>query len=198
MQNGFTNGIDVTTLTEVRNTVKDDPAARQVTFRASNRWDFGAHGWTTIQDFRIGGQEYTARPAPFVIDVDEPEVLLGTNQAPNPTEALLYALSSCIVTTFAFYASAMGVSIEELHLDISGDLDLRGFLGVDDSVNPGFSEIRTTFRVKADASEDRIRELCRLAQEHSPVYNIVTRGTPVTAKVELAGTEQDVSMRQAA
>ena len=74
--------------------------------------------------------------------------------------------------------------MEELELELEGGMDLRGLLGVADSVRNGFDAIRVTFRIKADASREQMEELCNLACRHSPVYDMVTHVTPVHAQVE--------------
>ncbi|MCL5103827.1 MAG: OsmC family protein [Armatimonadetes bacterium] len=178
------NGVDVGGISDAISLVSDNPTAGRFTFRARNRWDYGAHCFTTIQDFNAGGQEDTTRPRPFVIDASEPEALLGADEAPNATELALCALASCLNTTFIYHAAAKGVMVEELELLLEGSLDLRGFLGVSEEVRNGFEGIQVTFRVKADASEEMIEQLCMLAQQRSPVFDIITNRVPVTARVE--------------
>lgn len=183
------NGIDLERLVDTRKALKDNPEAAQVVFRAKNRWDEGTHCCTTVHDFTIAGKEDKSRPKPFVLEAGEPNALLGENEAPNATEALLFALSSCLNTTFILHATAQGVKIDQLEIDLEGNIDLRGFLGIDENVRNGYQDIQVTFKVKSDAPEEKIRELCKMAQERSPVFDIVSNPVPVSAKVELNGVE---------
>ncbi|MCE5200703.1 MAG: OsmC family protein [Armatimonadota bacterium] len=193
-QESMVNGIPVDKLTSVIDVLKGNKEAAQFTFRAKNRWAGGAAAFTSIQDFSAAGQEDISRPYPFVMEAGEPEVLLGIDNAPNATEALLHALACCLNASFIFHAAARGVTVQELELDMEGDLDIRGFLGIDDKVRNGYNQIRVLFKVKADASEEQVRELVQLAQKRSPVFDIVTHEVPVNASMELvgAGTEHPV------
>ena len=177
------NGLAADKLRATIDAIRNNPERGQLTLRARNRWVNGTHCRTTIDDYQLGGKEQSHKTA-FVLDADEPPALLGEDRAPGATEALLYALASCLNTTLIYHATLRGIQVEELELDLDGDLDLRGLLGITDKVRNGFDTIRVTFRIKADATVEAMQELCRLAQQHSPVYDMVTHVTPVTASVE--------------
>jgi uncharacterized OsmC-like protein len=117
--------------------------------------------------------------------MDEPPVLLGRNQGRNPVEYLLVALSGCLTTTLVAYASAQGIALKSIQSWYEGELDLRGFLGISDEVSPGYQRIRVGFRIDADIPDDRKEELIRLAQRHSPVYNTISRSSPVVVHLEI-------------
>jgi uncharacterized OsmC-like protein len=74
--------------------------------------------------------------------------------------------------------------VEKLELSLEGDLDLRGIMGIDETVRNGFQEIRVTFRAQADATPEKIAELTELAQKRSPVFDSVSHGVPVSVKLE--------------
>jgi uncharacterized OsmC-like protein len=148
----------------------------------------GMHSPDETQDFAAGGDEQTTRPAPFVLEADEPLILLGDDSAPNATEALLHALSACLSTTFIYHAAARGIEIDELELEMEGSLDVRGVLGLSDEVRNGYEQINVTFSVKSDASPEQISELVELAQARSPVFDIVTHPTPVSVTARKVST----------
>lgn len=183
-QKGVMNGVDVGRLQQTVDAIRERPAAAKFRFRAMNRWEDGAHSATTIQDFQVAGEENTTRSRPFVLDADEPDVLLGQDHGPNATEAALYALASCLNTTFIYNAASRGVKIDELEIDLEGDLDLRGFLGLSPDVRRGYEGIRATFTVKSDAPREVLEVLTELAQKRSPVFDIVTNPTPVSVRLE--------------
>lgn len=178
----LTNGIDVDGLKTAMRTLKEQPEMGAFRFRARHRWAGSAHSFTVIQDFSAGGHEDKTRPAPFVLEADEPLILLGQDMGPNATEALLHALASCLSTTLIYHAAARGIEIDALELELDGNLDLRGLLGISDEVRNGYESINVTFNVAADASEEQISELVELAQKRSPVFDIVTHPTPVSCK----------------
>lgn len=184
------NGIDVEALRSSMEIIREDETVGRFKFRARNRWVYGPHCATTIQDFSVGGEEDTSRAMPFVVEADEPAVLLGFDNGPNATELALAALASCLNATFMFNAAAKGIHIDELELSLEGNLDLRGFLGLSEDVRNGYEAVQVTFRVRADASESQIEELAQLAQKRSPVFDIVTHETPVSVRVEKMGTHK--------
>ena len=45
-------------------------------------------------------------------------------------------------------------------------------------------KIKVTFKIKADASKEKLQELVQLAQRRSPVFDIVSNPTPVEVSLE--------------
>lgn len=188
------NGVNVDQLFATVNAIKDKPELAQFRFRATNRWVNGGHNQTTIKDFYGAGQEDTTRDRPFVMVADEPAVLLGSDNGANPVEYVFAALAGCLTTSLVYHAAAQGITIEAVESSFEGDLDLRGFLGLSDRVRNGYETIRVTFDIKADAPAEKLQELIELAQQRSPVFDIVSNPVPVT--VQLA--KKNPSTRQSA
>jgi uncharacterized OsmC-like protein len=178
-----TNGVNVEQLSETINAIKNDPELAKFKFRAINEWQDGSHSRTTIQSFYGAGQEDTSRDKPFVLEGDEPPVLLGENKAPNAVETILHSLASCISVGFIYNAAAQDINVEKLEMNLEGELDLHAFLGLSDEVRPGYQNINFNYRVKADASEEKIKELCDYVQKTSPVLDILRN--PVTVSVNM-------------
>jgi uncharacterized OsmC-like protein len=174
------NGVDVEGLGNTVKAVQEKPALAKFEFRAKNRWINGGHNETTIKSFYGAGQEDTTRTQPFVLEADEPPVLLGEDQGPNPVEYVLTALAACLTTSMVYHAAARGIRIEEARSELEGDLDTRGFLGLSDQVRKGYRQIRVKFTVKSDASAEQLRELC----EYSPVHDIISNPVPVSIQIE--------------
>jgi uncharacterized OsmC-like protein len=93
---------------------------------------------------------------------------------------LLHALAGCVTTTLILHAVVRGITIRELSSELEGDLDLRGLLGLDDAVAPGYEHIRIRMKIEADCPEEELEDLIAVAQQHSPVCNTVCRPVPVT------------------
>jgi uncharacterized OsmC-like protein len=180
------NGVRVDRLFDTIGAIQETPGLAKFQFRGENRWINGAHNRTTIQEFYGAGQEDTSRREAYVFDADEPPVLLGENQGANPVEYALTALAGCLTTSLVYHAAAKGIELQEVESRLEGDLDLHGFLGLSDAVRNGFENIRVTFRIKADAPEETLDELCQLAQKRSPVFDIVSNPVPVTVRREKA------------
>jgi len=175
------NGVDIETLMGTVDAIKNDPGLGACRFRANNTWLGGNHNRSTVTGF-YGAKQEIAHKQTFTMDADEPAILAGHDEGANPVEHLLHALASCLTTSMVAHAAVRGIEIEELESTLEGDIDLRGFLGLDMTVPKGYTEIRASFRVKARPEDlDRIRELAKF----SPVFNTITQGARVAVDVKL-------------
>jgi uncharacterized OsmC-like protein len=177
------NGVNVEQLVATINAVKENPELGRFKFRANSEWLGGARSRTQIQGFYGAGKEDDTRTRPYVIEGDEPPVLLGANAAPNAVEAVLHALASCLAVGFIYNASAQGIRVEALSFDLEGELDLRNFLGISDQERAGYQNLRIKYRVKADAPKEKLLELCNYVQRTSPVLDIVRNPVPVSMEM---------------
>jgi uncharacterized OsmC-like protein len=178
------NGVDVDQLFKTVETVKKIASIAKFRFRADNTWIEGGHNRTSIRNFYGAGGEDTSRKTPFILDADEPKALLGTDRGANPVEYVLTALAGCLTTSLIYHAAARGIAIEEVESHLEGDLDLRGFLGISEDVRNGYDNIRVSFKIKADAPEEQLKELVELAQKRSPVFDIVSHPVPVSVELK--------------
>lgn len=178
------NGVDVDQLVDTINLIKHQPELARFKFRASTEWVSGGHSRTGVQSFYGAGQEDTSRTKPFVLKGDEPPVLLGENHGPNAVETVLHALTSCLTVGFIYNAAAQGIKVDALEFEVEGDLDLHNFLGLSEEVRPGYDNIRLTYKVKADAPEEKLTELCAYVQKTSPVLDIIRNPVPVSISME--------------
>jgi uncharacterized OsmC-like protein len=177
------NGVNVTKLFGTVNAIQENPTIAKFNFRAKGKWVRGGHNRTTINDFYGACQTYERKQS-FVFEKDEPPVLLGEDHGANPVEYALAALNGCLTTSLIYHAAAQGVKIEEVESTLSGDLDLHGFLGMDESVRNGYEKINVTFKIKSDVPEEKLIELVELAQKRSPVFDIISHPTPVEVTLE--------------
>lgn len=177
------NGVNVGELFKTVDAVKKTASIAKFRFRAGNTWIDGGHNRTSIRDFYGAGAEDTSRKTPFILDADEPKVLLGGDRGPNPVEYVLTALAGCLTSSLVYHAAARGITLDEVESRLEGDLDLRGFLGISDEVRNGYENIRVTFKIKADATEEQLKELVQLAQKRSPVFDTLSRPVPVSVEL---------------
>ncbi len=164
------NGVDVQKLTEIASAIRAEPGKALLQFKAHTRWIDGGYSETRIRQ--------------FVVKSDEPEQLLGKNQYPNPVEAVLAALGSCLAVGFAYNAALWGINLESLEMEIQGNLDLQGFLGISGKVRPGYENIHVGCRIKSDAPQEKLEQLLEYVQQTSPVLDIVRNPLPVTLTLE--------------
>ncbi|NKY86621.1 OsmC family protein [Nocardia veterana] len=145
--------------------VADDPAKAHVVFTADG-----------IAEGAVGS---AVTAGTYTVRVDEPAALGGAGTAPNPVEYYLAALISCQVVTYRFWAQRLGIEVEQLRIRAEGDLDVRGFFGLDDAVRAGFREVRVQVRIDGPESAERYAELQQAVDAHCPVLDISTGHTPV-------------------
>jgi uncharacterized OsmC-like protein len=184
MTTQIVNGVNVDHLVGTINAIKAKPELAKFTFRAQNEWISGGHSRTRIQSFFGAGGEDASRAEPFILEGDEPPVLLGKNAAPNAVETVLHALASCLGVGFIYNAAARGIAVEQLDFSIEGDLDLHAFLGLSETTRPGYENISVTYRVKANAPREQLEALCDYVQKTSPVLDIIRNPVPVTIHLE--------------
>ena len=177
------NGVNLDRLYGTIDHIDADPALGKFQFRATASWIDGGHSRTRIKEFYGAGREDTSRTEAFVLETGEPEVLLGENQAPNAGENLLHALAGCLTGTIVYHAAARGIALEGLETTIEGDVDLRGFLGLDDNVRPGFGDIRVGFKVSGDLDDEELAQIADLVR-YSPVRDTVAN--PVNVEIDVA------------
>jgi uncharacterized OsmC-like protein len=113
------------------------------------------------------------------ITVDEPKALGGTDEGPNPVELVLAALTTCQAITYRVWAMKLGIALDSVHVEADGDIDLRGFFGVDDSVRPGYSEVRLRVRLDGPESPERYAELAEAVDGHCPVLDFTGNPVPI-------------------
>lgn len=113
----------------------------------------------------------------------EHQILLGEDQSPNPVEYVLHALVGCLTSTLVYHAAARGHKITDVESTLEGNLDLHGFLGMDEKVRSGYNDIKVTMKVKGDLSEAELQEMVKVAQARSPVYDMVTNPVPVAVEI---------------
>lgn len=177
------NGINVDQLFSTIDMVKKNPEIARFNFRATNQWIAGTHNQATVKDFYGALKEDSSRE-PMVFEIDEPPVICGTNLGANPVEYLLVALSGCLTTSLVAHAAARGIEIRKVVSRYEGDLDVRGFLGLSDTVPVGYQRIGVYFKIDADISEDQKEELVEIAQKYSPVYNSIEKPVPVSVQLD--------------
>ncbi|KAB1186635.1 MULTISPECIES: OsmC family protein [Haloferax] len=115
----------------------------------------------------------------FEFVVDEPEHLGGTDVGPNPVEYLLGALAGCLNVTAHLVAREMELDIQNLTIDIEGDLDPAKFMGLSDDARAGYEEIRVDVSADVDASDETIRTWLSTVEERCPVSDNLVNSTPL-------------------
>ncbi|MET0376331.1 MAG: OsmC family protein [Rhizorhabdus sp.] len=167
MTRNIVNDIDLTALGEVVEAIATDPSTALVGFDVTTSWTGQARSVSKVKGYQLAGQ-HIARE--FEILADEPHELLGTNSAPNPQELLISALNACMTVGYVAGAAVRGVTLDKLEIETKGQLDLRGFLGLDDSVAPGYESIDYVVHIAGDGTPEQFADIHRSVMATSPNY----------------------------
>jgi len=176
------NGIDVGALKDVMRAITDEPAKGIVEFRVRSDWQGQTRSESTVESYTIGGKEV---PRTFRVAADEPIELLGSNTAPNPQELLMAALNACIMVGYVVGASVEGITLAGVEIETTGALDLRGFLGIDAAVPPGYEVLRYRVKLSGDGTPEQYRRIHQTVLRTSPNYFNLSRPVRIDAELEI-------------
>jgi uncharacterized OsmC-like protein len=163
------NDVNLAAVGSLVSAIKDDPTTAGTVWKATVDWKGGFRSEARSRDFA---------PVPS----DEPLALGGDDTAPNPVEQLLGALGNCLAVGYAANASAAGVELNKLRIELEGDLDLHAFLGLADG-HAGYETIKASVTIESDASVEATRELHNKVVATSPVGHTLQRAVPVSVEL---------------
>jgi uncharacterized OsmC-like protein len=164
------NDVDLDAVVALVGAVGDDPENGQTVWKADVHWERGFRSSASVREF-----------AP--VASDEPAGLGGTDSAPNPVEQVAAALGNCLAVGYVAALTGRGIAIRELDIAVSGQLDLRPFLGLAPG-HAGYSKIDVDVRIDSDADEATLQEVHRQVVSTSPVGHSLAN--PVQVDVRLA------------
>jgi putative redox protein len=149
--------------------IADNPSTAQLTYRVSGS------GVGSVGTAIVAGKH--------TFLVDEPDALAGDDVAASPVEFALGALISCQVVVYRLYAQALGIQVDDIDVKAEGDLDARRLFGIDQSVRPGFTDVRLEVTINGPETDARYQELREVVDAHCPVFDLFANPTPVSVTV---------------
>jgi uncharacterized OsmC-like protein len=179
---GVNNGVNVGALLAAREALKGAPQAAKFTWRASCKWQNGTHSLSKVQGFHGLGEEQKHKTE-FSFEADHPEIFASEDLGATPVELVLVGLASCLTAGVAAVAQNRGVQLRSVEAKLEGSMDIQGILGIDSDVRNGYDDIKVTFNIDADASQQDIEAIVAQSQKRSAVYDIVTNPTNVSVEV---------------
>jgi len=164
------NGINVDDLFALIESVKRNAAKGKTNWHVTTTWQGQARSRSQVEGFGIGGEQVPRR---FSIDIDEPCELGGSNRFANPQEHLIAALNACMTVGYVAQCAVRGITLEKLEIETEGEIDLRGFLGIDPAVPPGYEKLSYTVRIKGSGTKKEFAEIHEAVMATSPnFYNV--------------------------
>lgn len=179
------NGIDLAELDRTVAAIVADPDQAQVAFRVKTEWTGQTRSESLVESYTLAGVE---RPRRFKVVADEPDALLGSNTAPNPQELLMAALNACMMVGYVANAAIRGITLESCEIAVEGELDLRGFLGLDQDVPPGYRRLDYHVRIRGDGTPEQFEQIHRAVMESSPNHFNLNKPIPLHGTLEVLST----------
>lgn len=114
------------------------------------------------------------------LDVNEPGTL-------GPMQLVLAAIVSCEIDVIATQCTLMGVEIDELVVEASGEFDVRSYLGIAGGPRSGYERISYTARLRAPSlTEAQLERLRTMVEQASPVGDTLVRSVRLEGAIERA------------
>ncbi len=176
------NGVNVQALLDAREALQGSPEATQFTWRSSCKWVKGTHSQGTVKGFFGLGEEQSHKTE-TTFEADHPEIFASEDNGITPIEYVLVGLASCLTAGIAAVAQNRGIQLHSVESQLEGKMDIRGILGMDTDVRNGFSDVKVTFNIDADASKQDIEAIVAQSQKRSAVYDAITNPVNVTVEV---------------
>ncbi len=139
----------------------------------------------TVCEGQFRMQTYVRDLDPMLID--EPPHLLGEDNAPNPSEAVLATLGACLAVGVHANATAQGVKLSKLELELEGDINVTAVWGTGDlneAKDLGFTEVRVKINAEGDAPQEKIDAIVSHSNVWSPVANTLRRNVNVVVDTQ--------------
>jgi uncharacterized OsmC-like protein len=174
------NGVNVDHVMNLIGGIEQDNERSKFQFRLNNRWVDGGLNRSHIKEYFADGREDSSRTTAFIVDSDEPAVSGGSDSAPNPMEYVLHSLASCLTTTMIYHAAVQGIEIKSVETSLTGNMDVRGMLGLSDEVRKGFNHVQVRMLVDSAEHASTLKEL----DLFSPVHDIISRSLSVDFVLE--------------
>lgn len=169
-------GIDTTQFIDTVNLFNEQPELGQFHFKATADWINAGHSRITVhRKYGVAPDEDQCTKS-FQFESEEPPILVGcqSSETPHvcPVELILSALASCLTMGVTYNAAVRNIGIDSLHIDVQGDIDFRGYLGIPVE-RMGYHHIQINCNIKSSATDEEIANLMEYVRKTSPVLDII-------------------------
>jgi uncharacterized OsmC-like protein len=136
---------------------------------------------------RLGpGLSCQVTEGPWTLTVGMTEKYGGSNAGPNPGVLGRGALASCLAVGYAMWAARLDVPLDSLTVEIEADYDFRGELGVEETVRPGYREVRYTVTVESPAPEQEVMRVLDTGDRYSSYLDVFGNAIPLRREVRIS------------
>ena len=151
----------------------------KATFSVKSEWNGGFSVTSSSKAFRIGSQNIE-KNTEYRMRYDFPNQLSGEGRGPTVCEVCMGSLAACLTQTIVAHATSRGIQIDNIDINVEGDVNLLGFTGISNDVRPGTQQFRVNMNIKSNtASIEQLNELREFGKRFSPAFDTLTNGTSV-------------------
>ncbi|MBT8218880.1 MAG: OsmC family protein [Bacteroidia bacterium] len=181
------NGVMLDNIDALVTAIKDDPAVANVQFKAKSKWLGGTQAEVTVSELHSNGQNIRPAERNFKLIVDEPGVLGGKDEHPNPVEYIASALCGCLTAGIATNAALFGTDLEEIQVEVDVNFDIHGVLGLDRTKPNGPLDLHYKVKLKGKdgASLEQLTKSKETLDKKSPIKNTIELPLKVTTEFEI-------------
>lgn len=174
------NGVNMQILGMVLENIKKQPEMAKAVFSVTSEWNgSGFRVESKCKSIKMGVNEASRTNINTIVH-DFPPQFSGGDSGPTVCESCMASVGACIAQTIALHASAMGISLDSIKIDIDGDIDIRGFAGLSDSIRPGAQQIRVGIDIKSKTvTREQIQRLHEIGTRLSPAIDTLMHGTSI-------------------
>jgi uncharacterized OsmC-like protein len=159
------NGIACSALKRQIQEVSLDAGRGKAKLHVATTWKGGVRSDSQVNSLELAGETLRRE---FTIRMDGPPEFLGHNTGPSPQEMLLAAFNACMVAGYVAGCSLAGIVLEKLAIETEGELDLRGWLGLDASVRPGYAQLSYCVRIRGNGTPEQFQRIHETVLATSP------------------------------
>ncbi|MEM7169057.1 MAG: OsmC family protein [Pseudomonadota bacterium] len=174
------NGLNVDDLMALIGSVKQDPENAKTSWSVTTSWQGQTRTKSEVNSFKLGDTEIERS---FAFEIDEPLELGGSNAFANPQEHLLAALNACMTVGYVAQCAVRGLTIDRLEIETEGDIDLRGFLGIDPAISNGYESLTYTVRISGDGSKEEFSDVHDAVMATSPNFFNLSKSISLIPKL---------------
>jgi uncharacterized OsmC-like protein len=181
------NGINLDNIQALVGAIEQDPKVANVQFRAKSEWIGGTKASVTVSELNSNGGNIRETGKKFNLIVDEPAVLGGTDEHPNPVEYLASALCGCLTAGIATNAALFGTDLEKIEVEVDVNFDIHGVLGMDRSKPNGPLDLNYKVRIKGKegVTREQLEKSKLTLDKKSPIKNTIELPLRVTTEFEI-------------
>lgn len=179
------NGVNLTDIENLVSAIGQDPNLAQVQFQARSVWRGGTQAECHIGPMMAGGNDIRPETNRYTLIVDEPKVLGGKDEYPNPVEYIAAALCGCITAGIATNAALFGTELTKIEVDVDVNFDIHGVLGLNRDVPSGPLDLHYRVKLAGPGAREAMMKSKSTIDRKSPIRNSIELPLRVTTDVEI-------------